>query len=44
MGMNIVDVVVLFNGEEENENDFELDIVCIKCFLLKLMDSEEVVL
>ena len=43
-GMNTADAAVLFNGEEENENDSELDIVRTKRLSLKPMDSEEAVL
>lgn len=43
-GMNTADAAALFNEEDENENDSELDIVRTKRLSLKPMDSEEAVL
>ena len=42
--MNTADAAALFNEEDENENDSELDIVRTKRLSLKPMDSEEAVL
>lgn len=42
--MNTADATALFNEEDENENDSELDIVRTKRLSLKPMDSEEAVL